>query len=277
MAPLNARDELMLLRARVEQLEKLHRPRSSNPRFPRRLRALAATGAFVALTPLALLAASSTFSDLNSAASEHRGNIQAIGDAGITTGFVDPNNPNARLYDPKAFVTREEMASFLARTAGLGGNAPVTNAATLQGYAAGDFARADIGVGPAVQSVPATVGPLGRLSFVAPRSGFVVVYATVVLNSSYASAGDAPYADTALSIREESNNYIKSPRTVRMGTGAGAIAITTVTLVETFGVGSGGTFSFALEGAAGSDRPVTALLPSFTAVFIPYVPATARP
>lgn len=83
---------------------------------------------FVALVPLSLLAAGPTFSDLGTAAPVHQPNIQAIGDAGITTGFEDPNNPNARLYDPKANVTREEMASFLARTAGLGTNPPVANA-----------------------------------------------------------------------------------------------------------------------------------------------------
>jgi hypothetical protein len=58
----------------------------------------------------------------------HQSNIQAIGNAGITTGFEDPNNTSARLYNPKGQVTREEMASFLARTAG--GNPPVVNANT---------------------------------------------------------------------------------------------------------------------------------------------------
>ena len=86
---------------------------------------------FVALVPFSLVAAGPTFSDLGTAAPVHQPNIQAIGDAGITTGFEDPNNPNARLYDPKATVTREEMASFLARTAGLGSNVPVARAARL--------------------------------------------------------------------------------------------------------------------------------------------------
>jgi hypothetical protein len=101
-------------------------------RIPRRFLPFALVGVLVALLPLALLAAGPTFSDLGTAALEHQGDIQAIGDAGITTGFPDPNDSNARLYDPKANVTREEMASFLSRTAGIGGNPPVANAKTAE-------------------------------------------------------------------------------------------------------------------------------------------------
>ncbi len=106
----------------------------TGPRFrlSKRAKALVATGVLLALTPLSILAASPSFSDLNTAATEHRGNIQALGNAGVATGYADPNNPNARLFDPKGVVTREEMASFLARTAGLNGNTPVVNAATAQ-------------------------------------------------------------------------------------------------------------------------------------------------
>jgi hypothetical protein len=57
----------------------------------------------------------------------HDANIQVIYDAGITKGCV----PNVS-YCPTANVTREEMASFLARTAGLGTNPPVVNAKTAQ-------------------------------------------------------------------------------------------------------------------------------------------------
>jgi hypothetical protein len=75
-----------------------------------------------------------TFSDLGSAGPEFRPSIQAIADAGITVGADDPNSadPNVRVYNPKGVVTREQMAVFLGKTAGLGGNPPVTNAATAQ-------------------------------------------------------------------------------------------------------------------------------------------------
>jgi hypothetical protein len=60
-------------------------------------------------------------------ASPHNEDIEAIRQAGITKG-CDP--PEFASYCPKANVTREEMASFLARTAGLGANPPVANALT---------------------------------------------------------------------------------------------------------------------------------------------------
>lgn len=92
----------------------------------------AAAALLIALVPLSLLGAGPTFSDLSTAGAEHQADIQAIGAVGITTGFADPKStdPNQRLYDPKGTVTREQMASFLARTAGLGANPPITNAAT---------------------------------------------------------------------------------------------------------------------------------------------------
>src|SRR5215212_6319057 len=49
----------------------------------------------------------------------HAGNIGLIYGAGITRGCVPDQE-----YCPTANVTREEMASFLARTAGLGSNPP---------------------------------------------------------------------------------------------------------------------------------------------------------
>jgi hypothetical protein len=63
-----------------------------------------------ALVPLALLAAG-PLTDLDPN-SPHNGNIAAIQAAGIIRG-CDP--PVFTQYCPKNFVTREEMASFLAR------------------------------------------------------------------------------------------------------------------------------------------------------------------
>ncbi len=125
-------DELAVLRAEVAALrDRMDRPRHrAATTTPGRLTALVLVALLAALLPVSLLAAGPTFSDLGDAAAVHQPNIQAIGDANITTGFEDPNNPSARLYNPKGQVTREEMASFLARTAGLGTNAPVANAKT---------------------------------------------------------------------------------------------------------------------------------------------------
>lgn len=92
----------------------------------RRATIVAAVALLVAaLAPVSALA-TNPFRDLNPG-SVHNGNIAAIHNAGITTGCV-PNEA----YCPDGLVTREEMASFLARTAGLGGNPPVVNARTAQ-------------------------------------------------------------------------------------------------------------------------------------------------
>ncbi len=127
MADDHSRDELALLRARVEQLETKRRPRPRR-RLPRRFLPLALVALLIALVPLATVAADFAFLDLNSG-SPHNDNIAAIKAAGITKGC---NPPNYTQYCPNGLVTREEMASFLARTAGLGGNPPVVNAKTAQ-------------------------------------------------------------------------------------------------------------------------------------------------
>ena len=95
-----------------------------------RLLAVVALALLVTLVPLSVFAAG-PFTDLDQAqngANGHNPNIQAIADAGITNGCNPPTNDN---YCPKDTVTREQMASFLARTAGLGANKPVARAARL--------------------------------------------------------------------------------------------------------------------------------------------------
>ncbi len=114
------RAEFAAFRARAEA-ERRPRPRR---RLPRRILPLTLVVLLVALTPFSLLAVG-TFDDLTGGV--HDANIQAIYDAAITKGCV----PNVS-YCPTANVTREEMASFLARTAGLGGNPAVVNAKTAQ-------------------------------------------------------------------------------------------------------------------------------------------------
>ena len=127
--------ELAALRQKVERREQRVAPTALPARRQRRLRrgwlsaAIIAT-LFFAVAPL--VSAAVSFSDINTAGVEHRLDIQAIADAGISTGYADPNSndPNQRLYQPKDVVTREQMASFLSRLGGLNGHLPVVNAAT---------------------------------------------------------------------------------------------------------------------------------------------------
>lgn len=100
------------------------RKRTTASRHKRRGAALLAA-CLVALLPFAAFAAN-PFTDLVPG-SVHNANIDAIYNAGVTTGCV----PNAQ-YCPTDNVTRQEMASFLARIGGLGTNPPVANAKTAQ-------------------------------------------------------------------------------------------------------------------------------------------------
>jgi hypothetical protein len=115
-------DDLARLRAEIDAFRARAERRERHRHHPRRFLPIALATLFVALIPLATLAAN-PFNDLTGGV--HDANIDAIYNAGITRG-CDPDVS----YCPTGLVTREEMASFLARTAGLGGNPPVVNART---------------------------------------------------------------------------------------------------------------------------------------------------
>jgi hypothetical protein len=191
------RDDLAQLRAQLAEqqarLARLERRR----RFPRRALPLIIATLLVALMPLSILAANPVFGDLGQAAEVHRADIQALGNAGITTGFDDPtaDDPIYRLYDPKGTVTREQMASFLARTAGLGGNAPVANAKMAQTastvatnpvsgttYAANELLRVASGHS-AYQQLSASRSTLGTVTIQAPAAGYVLLNSTLLVAS----------------------------------------------------------------------------------------------
>jgi hypothetical protein len=73
--------------------------------------------------------ASNSFADVPSS-NFHHGNIGLIANAGITSG-CQANPPE---YCPQDPVTREQMATFMARLGGLGNHPPVADAATLEGF-----------------------------------------------------------------------------------------------------------------------------------------------
>ena len=158
--------ELLALRAIVaeqgRQLAAQARDRRT-PRAGRYLLPLLSAALLVALVPLVTLAAV-PFSDLNEG-SVHNASIDAIYQAGITRGCV----PDVA-YCPNDFVTRQEMATFLARTAGLGGNPPVARAAHA--------ATADSAASAAAAGNANTVG--GK----APHELLRVAQATALLDGS---------------------------------------------------------------------------------------------
>ncbi len=185
------RAELLALRSEVAQL-RAARGRSGLPsRWKRRGAALVAAGV-IALMPLIGMAANPVFSDLGDAAAVHQPNIQAIGNAGITTGFDDPAHPGQRTYNPKGVVTREEMASFLARTAGLGGNPPVaravsantaTNAQLLGGLTPDSLIRVGGTSGGDYLARNADPVTLATIVFQVPAPGYVKLDQQVVVHT----------------------------------------------------------------------------------------------
>lgn len=182
MAEQHRPDDLAQLRARLDAQE-TEIARLKRHRRPRRFLPLALVGLLVALLPLSILAAG-PFGDLNAGRDAANADIQAIADVGITKGCNPPDFTN---YCPNDLVTREQMASFLARTAGLGGNPPIANAARLAvaapaaggpTYAANELVRVARRSGGA-SSLPVTPLEIAELTVTAPTAGFVLVQASM--------------------------------------------------------------------------------------------------
>lgn len=116
------RDVLDRLDSQERELAQLRAARVSRTRLPggRKSRRFAGgiLALLVALVPLSIFAAN-PFADFSSAGPDHQSDIDSAYNLGITNGFKNPDDPNTRLYYPKQNVTREEMASFLVRTASI--------------------------------------------------------------------------------------------------------------------------------------------------------------
>ena len=258
-------------------------------RAARRLPPALLAALLVALVPLATLAAN-PFGDLN-ANSPHNGNIDAIYGAGITKG-CDPDVA----YCPNENVTREEMASFLARAAGLGRNPPVANAKTAvsastaqtannalalggrqpnsfarvarghstyenPGQSATEFVVPDAAVYPAFAPMPGAA-----VTIQAPAAGFILVSADVNLFQTLGerahirlretTSGADPSSVSRVAI--EQDNFDQ--------------AIDRVGLTWVFPVAGAGAKTFALEVAQYSAGGVnmTFFNDTLTALYVPF-------
>ncbi len=120
MADQTMHDVLARLDAQEKELAALRPARASRRRLPgtpkNRKFAVGILALLVALVPLSIFAAN-PFTDL--AGTVHDPDIDTAYNLGIANGFENPDSPNTRLYYPKQSVTREEMASFLVRTASI--------------------------------------------------------------------------------------------------------------------------------------------------------------
>jgi hypothetical protein len=252
--------------AKLESLQVEVATMRRRKRRTRRLLPALIVAVLVALVPLSALA-TNPFTDLN-AGSVHNTNIDLIYNAGITTGCV----PDAQ-YCPNDFVTREQMASFLARTAGLGGNSPVANAKTAQtatdattvgGLAPNGLVRVARAAAHRVDAMPpesslvVTGGfeDVVSVTLNAPASGFVLVNATVVLRSTH--------PDPAL-FRLRDPITSEASTLMQVLTPGNSVALTYV-----FPVGAGSR-AFALQASVtGTPSTIELVDATATALFVPF-------
>ncbi len=218
---------------------------------------------FVALIP-GLAIAANPFNDLVPG-SVHNSNIDAIYNAGITTGCV----PNQQ-YCPTDFVTRQEMASFLARAAGLGTNAPVANAKTLSGIAANGLVRANAG---AQGSTPVTVWTafqtVATVTITAPGVGFVYLTGAVTVNA--VSSGNAY---VSANIIDSTGGFKSYPVSAMIGTTTASTSAATISPTVVFPVTGAHavTYSLLVGKDASSTGTTGATNATLSVLFVPFGP-----
>jgi hypothetical protein len=253
---------------RLTRLERAGAPR--HPRLAvrgrwRRLGAVLGLVILLAVAPLGALAAG--YVDLNPG-SAHNGNINAITDAGITRGCTD-----AQHYCPDEYVTREQLASFLARTAGLGGNPPVADAKTVGGYAPNGLVRAaagtgTIGNGAVVLEVAHNI-PMAGVTITVPGPGFVLVTGAVNI---FGSSSPTP-VDTMTRLRDTGPGGATSPVLwSSIGNAAGGGVYQSVSPTWLFQVSAAGTKTYVLEvhPNGNGSKPTSASNGTITALYVPF-------
>jgi hypothetical protein len=282
LAPIYAR-----LAAQDAEIARLRHRR----RLPRRALPLLLAVLLVALVPLAALAAN-PFIDLVPG-SVHNANIDAIYNAGITTG-CDPHVA----YCPTDFVTRQEMASFLARTAGVGGNPPVANARTaVDASTALNAATAQLAGQPIANAVNAqsagnasTVGglapnglvrvarearsesvPLGttpttvlELQIVTPGAGFVLVTGVTNLRSF------AAVEEGQVTLRDAGGAQVSPVSFAALGSTVGRAVLQPVAVTWVFTVPAAGPATYLLQAQRFAGTSMDALSTTMTALYIPF-------
>ena len=150
----------------------------------------------MALLP-ATLGASDRFDDVPAGAYFH-GDASAIADAGITRGCFDTQH-----FCPDDTVTRGQMAAFLARTAGLGGNPPVANALTAQTVPDGSVTAAKLS-GAGAQPGQALVATSGGVAWQATGSFGASVYRS---SASFTGCVETPIATLPVTVGTPARLY----------------------------------------------------------------------
>jgi hypothetical protein len=172
----------------------------------RRLITVALAAAALAF-PLGAVA-SHQFTDVPTSSPYHA-DIDAIRDAGITTGCAPG------LYCPKDFVTREQMAVFLNRLGALqAGKTPVVNATKVDGFDASSinrFAYADISTTETLTWPTRLI--YGTVTITAPTSGYVLVNTSVTIFSNTCGMDCLVYAY----VKHVEGNVLSAPSLAEIG------------------------------------------------------------
>jgi len=251
--------EIELLRAELAALRgEVRRKRRHTRLLPVVIAAL-----LVALIP-GLAIAANPFNDLIPG-SVHNTNIDLIYNAGITTGCVP-----GQQYCPTDFVTRQEMASFLARTAGLGANAPVANAKTLSGLAANGLVRANAGAqGSTSATVAAAYQPVATVTITAPGVGFVYLTGAVTV---YAVSSGSAYVSA--NIVDSAGGFKSYPVSAMVGTAAASTSAATISPTVVFPVNGARavTYSLLVGRDATSTGTTGATNATLSVLFVPFGP-----
>jgi hypothetical protein len=228
-------------------------------------------GLLVALLPLSLLAAN-PFTDLDPAQdgpTGHNPNIDLIYNAGITKGCNPPENT---AYCPKDLVTREQMASFLARTAGLGSNAPVVNAKTVGGYAPNGLVRMASATGPTLSnpiSLTATNKTDATVTMQAPGPGYILLIGTLTYDA-FNNDCDCE-AQTDLVKASGPGSFSSPTQYTRVGQQANSATQAAVTITAFDVASTSGTYSYNLVSRkAGGTGAVRAFNSVLTALYVPF-------
>ncbi len=251
-------DELAILRAEVAALRREMRRTWRGRGWWRMPLALFCVAA-LAVTPLGVLGAN--FQDLN-AGSAHNADINLIADAGISVGCTDIQH-----YCPSSFVSREQMASFLARTAGLGNNPPVTNAAMLEGWGADALMRSAVAYNNDLIELSDQPTTVVSVTIEVPAPGYVLLSATLDCWPDGGEHGvDVRLVDPAAGLRGPFSG-------AHLGAVPGGTLQATVALVARFPVAAAGARTFELRAKsqlfAGSGEAV-ADEATITALYVPF-------
>ncbi len=254
--------EISTLRQEIKSLRREVRGQRSKQR--RSLMVAVIAILIAAVSPVAAFAAN-PFQDLVGG-SPHNGNIDAIYNAGITTGCV-PNQS----YCPTDLVTRQEMASFLARTAGLGGNQPVTNARTVQGFTPNALVRTNAAANPNVVYLTGNYQTITAAQIDVPTAGFVYVTGAV----SFAEGTNRQVNGVAARLRDASANLASYPLLQYVGESGGTNAGGALSPTTVFQV-TPGTRAFILEaGLTGGTGNSVAGNATISLLFVPFGPSGA--